>query len=271
MENNYIINGNSSIPSAPPSYNYSRNEHYINKSDQLEQFCQEYEISQKYIEKIAIIEDFKIILLLDDSGSMNTPLYDNSHYGTRWNKLKYITETCIKLSSIYKENGITIEFLNRNGQSNIMNFNQILPFFNEPPFGRTPLNKKVKSILSRYATCRKKVLIIIPTDGEPTDDYGFENIKEFTDTLMNKNHSKFHISFLACSDQKNEIGYLDKLKKIPNVNIMHNYIDEVKKIKKKEGKNYSYTFGEHIIKFLLGPIIEFNESRRASIIECNIL
>ena len=229
MENNYLISGNSCVPSAPPSYNYSRDQHYINKSEQLELFCQEYEISQRYIEKIAIIEDFKIILLLDDSGSMKTPLYDNSNFGTRWNKLKYITETCIKLSSIYKENGITIEFLNRNGHSNIVNFNQIMHFFSKEPFGRTPLNKKLKSILSKYSNCGKKVLIIIATDGEPTDDYGFENVKEFRETLMNKNHSKFFISFLACSDQKNEIGYLDKFRKIPNVSIMHNYIDEVKK------------------------------------------
>ena len=43
------------------------------------------------------------------------------------------------------------------------------------------------------------------------------------------------------------------------------------KNKKKEGKNFSYTLGEHMIKFLLGPIAEFTERKKTSYIDCKIL
>ena len=237
-------------PSAPPS------PIMLSKSQKIDSLINEYEIDPLFSEKLDILSNFEIVLLVDDSGSMNTPINSNKH-DTRWDELKEVVNIVIKIATIYDENGIDINFLNRNNYENVNEPNLINHIFDEKPYGLTPLNNSVNQILNKYQNSTKPVLIIIATDGIPTNNYGNRDVNTFKNTLKNKDHSRYFISFLACSDQEDDVGYLNKLDKIiPNIDTLDDYQSELKEVKKAQGKKFKYTFGDHVVRLLLGPICQ---------------
>ena len=137
----------------------------------------------------------------------------------------------------------------------VNNIDSIRHILNENPYGRTPLNKVTTEIFNNYRNNTKPVLLVIATDGKPTNNNGYPDTRTFQETISNKNHDKFYISFLACSDQDEDVGYLNILdKKVPNVDTLDGYLSESKEVKSVQGIKYTYTFGDHISRLLLGPI-----------------
>ena len=123
------------------------------------------------------------------------------------------------------------------------------------PYGRTPLTEKCNFIFERYQSSEKPVLFVIATDGVPTNSNGYEDTKEFERCMMNKNHNKFFVSFLACSDQDDDVSYLNKLdKKVPNIDTLDDYLSEKKEVQNVQGKSFKYSLGDHIARLLLGPL-----------------
>ena len=58
------------------------------RSQQLNQVIQRHEINQQFAARLQALGNCEIVLLCDDSGSMNTPL-DGSNQ-TRWEELKSV-------------------------------------------------------------------------------------------------------------------------------------------------------------------------------------
>ena len=234
-------------PSAPPSYNDILGTSET-KNQKIYDLIQKYEIDPLFSEKLEILSDYEIVLLLDDSGSMNTPLND-THHSTRWDELKYVVKIVISVATIFDEDGIDIHFLNRESHFNVKSLSQVDDALDGFPYGTTPLTQKFNLIINQFEDSIKPVLIVIATDGVPN------NLNSFTNTLKNKNHNKFYVSFLACSDQEFDIGYLNDLdKSIPNVDVLDDYNSELKEVQNAQGKEFRYTFGDHIVRLLLGPL-----------------
>tara|TARA_B110001469_G_scaffold127617_1_gene149296 strand:- start:2288 stop:3088 length:801 start_codon:yes stop_codon:yes gene_type:complete len=235
-------------PSAPPQ------EYILSKSQKIDKLIREYEIDNLFSEKLDILSNYEIVLLIDDSGSMNTPL-SNSKHNTRWDELKEVVNIVIKIATIFDDDGIDIDFLNRYNHTNIKDLDTVNYILTDKPYGLTPLNNSLLKIMSKYHNSTKPVLIVIATDGIPTDNNGIANVKNFTKTLKNRNADKFYISFLACSDQESDVGYLNKLdKKIKNIDTLDDYNSELQEVKKAQGRKFKYSFGDHIVRLLLGPI-----------------
>ena len=117
-EPNMESNNWAPIPSAPPSYNTQNNNiNIISQSILLDNFFDEFEICKDYLEKVTILSDFDIVFLVDDSGSMKTPIQINNKLITRWSLLQNMINISIRLSSIINRNGIDLFFLNNNCQS----------------------------------------------------------------------------------------------------------------------------------------------------------
>ena len=238
-----------SVPSAPLAP-----ELQLSKSEKIQNLISSYEIDPLFSEKLCILEQYDIVCIIDDSGSMNTPLNDGTHT-TRWDELKSVVNIVIRISTIFDDDGIDIHFLNRNCYKKIKSFEQISHILNNKPSGLTPLNNKLSEVLEEYDNSSKPVLIVIATDGVPTNVFGHPDLDNFKQTLINKDHSKFYVSFLACSDQEADIGYLNKLdKKIPNIDTLDDYQSELKEVLHAQGKKFKYTFGDHVTRLLLGPI-----------------
>jgi len=252
-------------PSAPPQ------EYILSKSQKIDNLIREYEIDNLFSEKLDILSNYEIVLLIDDSGSMNTPL-SNSKHNTRWEELKEVVNIVIKIATIFDDDGIDIDFLNRHNHTNIKDLDTVNYILTDKPYGLTPLNNALQKIMDKYVDSYKPVLIIIATDGIPTDNNGISDVKNFTKTLKNRNADKFYISFLACSDQESDVGYLNKLdKQIKNIDTLDDYNSELQEVKKVQGKNFSYTFGDHIVRLLLGPICpELDKLDEKKSCNCNI-
>lgn len=238
-------------PSAPPPpYKES-------KYQKINNLLSKYDINPMLSEKMSILEEYEIVLLLDDSGSMNTPLNDHTSHATRWDELKHVIKIIIDISTTYDDDGIDLYFLNRGYRKNIRSYTEIGDLILNPPCGRTPLNQRVIEILRNYSSCLKPLLLVIATDGVPTDSYGNINVQEFKITLLNKNHSKVYVSFLACSDNDNDIDYLNDLDKtVPNIDTLDDYISEKKEVIAAQGNDFKYSFEDHIVRLLLGPICQ---------------
>ena len=231
--------------SAPPAYN-----NIMGRSQLINNVMNKYEIDLLFSEKLSILENYEIVLLLDESGSMNTPLSEGPNK-TRWEELKSVVKIILDIAMIFDTNGIDIFFLNRDPIYNATSFKMIDCIL---PYGRTPLTEKYNFIFERYQSSEKPVLFVIATDGVPTNSNGYEGYKRFERCMMNKNHNKFFVSFLACSDQDDDVSYLNKLdKKVPNIDTLDDYLSE-KEVQNVQGKSFKYSLGDHIARLLLGPL-----------------
>jgi hypothetical protein len=238
------------------------------KGHKIKNLIERYEIDPLFSEKLDMLSEMEIVLLLDDSGSMNTPLTDGTGHSTRWDELKSVVNIVISIASLYDEDGIDIHFLNRPPQIKIKSLDQVDTILNDPPHGSTPLTRNLDIILDKFRNSSKSVLIIIATDGLPNKS-GYSDLDNFKELLLHKNHSKFYVSFLACSDQDQDVGYLNELdKKIPNIDTLDDYASELKEVKAVQGKDFSYTFGDHVVRLLLGPLCpeldQLDESKLSS-------
>ena len=243
----------------------------ISKSQKIHNLISKYEIDNLFSEKLDVLSNYEIVLLIDDSGSMNTPLVDSIH-NTRWDELKEVVKIVIEVATIFDDDGIDINFLNRQNYENVRDINYVNSILEEKPYGLTPLNSSLIQIFDKYQNSVKPVLVVIATDGIPTNIAGYEDIGTFKKTLKNKNHSNFFISFLACSDNDNDVGYLNKLdKEIPNIDTLDDYHSELKEVKKAQGKKFNYTFGDHVMRLLLGPLYPELDKLDEKKCMCNIL
>ena len=202
-----------------------------------------------------------------------TPPIDSGHK-TRWGELKEVVKICIKIATIFDTDGIDIHFLNRNCLKNVKSYEEAKHYLNIIPCGRTPLTKCTRDLLDIHRDNPKEVLLVIATDGVPTDNYGYPNLENFKQVIRNKNHNKFYVSFLACSDQELDIGYLNTLDvEIPNVDVLDDYISERKEVLDAQGSDFHYTFGDHVARLLLGPLfpeIDALDEKQSNYM-CNIL
>lgn len=258
----------SPVPSAPPpKYENSG----VSKSQKVEQLLTKYEINPFFSEKLSVLDDFDIVCILDDSGSMKTPLNDHTGHATRWDELKDVINTVMDVALVFDDDGIDAYFINRDPVLNVTDSDVLNRAMADPPYGRTPLTNITQKIFNKYANNDKKVLLIIATDGIPTTDGGYADTDAFEACIRNRNYNQFYVSFLACSDNNADVGYLDTLDKtIPNVDTLDDYHSEKKQIQSVQGADFQYNLQDHIIRLLLGPIYpEFDQLDEISIGEMN--
>jgi hypothetical protein len=249
----------------PPSYEEaSNNLKLTEKTKTIENLIKEYEINIEYAEKLKVLNNFKIVFILDDSGSMNSKLADSPLINknkstsqqevTRWDELKYFTNIIIEIANLFNTNGSDVYFLNRKSNKNITDKQQLSYSFEDKPQGYTPLELRLQEVLNDNPNLNKKLLIIIVTDGEPTDTNGKVNIKQFKDCLL-KRPANVYTTIAACTDDDESIEYLNNWdKQIPRLDISDDFRSERAQIKKLKGQDYSFTFGDYIVKSLIGSI-----------------
>ncbi len=68
--------------------------------------------------------------------------------------------------------------------------------------------------------------------------------------------SYFFVSFKStCTDDTKSISYLNKWdREIPNLDVTDDYESEKNQIKKAKGKRFRFTFGDYVVKSIMGSI-----------------
>ena len=163
----------------------------------LQQLAQQHEIRSDWIVRLRQLENFCITLLCDDSGSMATLTSSGGSSAgnpyarqiTRWDELRNTVSILVQLVTALDPSGCCdIYFLNRPPMLGVSDAAQVQVAFARPPQGFTPLTRALMQIVhdKAQALAERKLLLIIATDGQPTDDGGNARIPEFLQALMQK-------------------------------------------------------------------------------------
>jgi hypothetical protein len=220
----------------------------------------EYNIGPHYLEDLINLTHFDIVILCDDSTSMNTPDgHLNGMTVSRWDELKHVVQMVVKVGAALDSDGIDVLFFHREGLANVSDVSQVNELFRQAPpnYQPTPLTATTDRILKEHTPGPKPLLLVIATDGVPTDAEGHRSdsiTRDFTNTLKGKSHNKVFVSILACSDDDRDIGYLNKLDvDVPGLDVLDDYRSEYAEVISKQGRGHLYTHGDHVARLLLGP------------------
>jgi hypothetical protein len=141
---------------------------------------------------------------------------------------------------------------------NVTSETQLNELFKNPPSGGTPTLRVLKQVLKdkEKALKEKKLLIIIATDGEPNDETNdpIGNLFNFLKNQRRPAH-KIHTTVLACTDDNKTMEYLENWDhELENFDVVDDYYSERERIQENKGKSYKFSFGDYIVKILLGSI-----------------
>jgi len=249
------------VATAPPVVDY--NEYCLQR---FKQIAQQFEIRPDFCQKLRQLEGYEIVLLCDDSGSMSNIVDDNKDpFGkklTRWDELRNTVNIMVDIASTLDKNGLDIYFLNRNPMYNVSSSQQVQMLFQYPPSGYTPLVAALDRIFrEKEAVIReKKMLLIVATDGQPTNAKGDVDVKGFMYKLEHRPKNVF-VSIVACTDDDASVGYLNKIDRlVPGIDVVDDYRSECKEVKKHQGNSFKFSFGDYVVKALLAPVDKYFDS-----------
>ena len=243
--------------------------------ENFERLCEQYEIATFYREDLGGLVRFEISIVIDDSGSM---MSSNGSGATRWEELKTVVKMIINLAGCLDADGIDIYFLNREIDSDLLlehqrnalpgildkfgnrntrvvpkvrTYEEIEWAFQQSPRGYTPLEETIAPLLNADGKPR---LVLVATDGVPTDRQGNVGKDEFERSLKHRDISKSCIGILACSNREEDIGYLNGMdKRVKSLDVIDDYESERVDVLKKQKPGFRYTMGDHVARVLLGP------------------
>jgi len=223
-----------------------------------QQYCITAEVPPKIQGDLcSVVSEFKIIALLDDSGSMNTVItppqgvqFTGGQQSTRWQELKGDTAALVQLVTALNPQGIDIFFLNRPGQMGVTNLTQLESHFAAMPSGGTPMVGAIRNIFQTYASYRGKLLLVVITDGEPSDG----SYNDLFNALMGKPQN-FYVSFVECNDNEEEMDFLTGWDtRIPNFHNQEDYPEELRLVRVVNGPNYKFTRVNYTQMIVLSPV-----------------
>lgn len=178
-------------------------------------FCVKYEIHPSVAQRLwqVFFQNTKIVLLCDDSGSMNATVMDENSDPfaatlTRWQELKQLVVRLIEFGLAV---GVTLDiyFLNRPALLNVSTMDGLQQVFAVRPSGCTPLAEMLNRIYQDTRTLPEEyqLLVLVMTDGEPTTRDGRPDRQGFYNALVNK-RSNVHVSVAALTDNEEGTSFL---------------------------------------------------------------
>lgn len=249
---------------APNDYGLTQ-ETNESREQKFRNIVNKHEISLDFSQRLQQLQGFKIVFIFDDSGSMNAPLMESPLNNnntllkaTRWDELQYFSKISIEIATLFDPEGCSIYFLNKKPSPvlNIKNEFQVEQLFRDKPQGFTPLPRVLDQVLddNNMYLNEKKLLIVIVTDGEPTNDYGYSSIPEFKQILQKRNKRVF-TTIVACTDDDESVDYLNRWdRELPNLDVVDDFRNERAEIRNVKGKNFPFSFGDYVVKSLVGSI-----------------
>ena len=223
---------------------------------------------------LSVLSDTKIVLLLDDSGSMSTRVVDpgasafalsaGGVQATRWSELEKLTASVVDmLTAAPTAEKMDAYFLNRGKHLNVSDRSQIAPFFSQGPRGGTPLCGSLRRIFDAYQAdmqAGRRVLVIVITDGEPSDG-GVDDLFSLMESALKygRNKDKLFVSFAECNDNEEEMAYLDgwdtRLPHFDNTDDFPMEALRVKAAQRARGERQRFTYVDYVIKIVLGAVL----------------
>jgi len=207
----------------------------------------------------------EIVLLCDDSGSMAQAIAEDGvdpnavKRSTRWLELKKLAAEIIKVvTSHNSQTGLDIHFLNRNPVVGVTDISGLSQVFNSLPSGGTPLLGALKNIHNAkqgILNKGRKLLIVVITDGEPSD-CTHQDLFNYLSTLVQNNN--IHVSFAECTDNEEDMEYLDSWDgRLRNFDNTDDFRPEQRNVKMCNGQNFKFDYSDYVIKIILATYVRW--------------
>eukprot|EP01034_Spumella_vulgaris_P034071 gene34071-42015_t len=188
---------------------------------------------------------------------------DISSATTRWDELKKTINIVIEAHSVVGTS-CDIYFINRGSVRGVQSYAQVAQFFETAPSGGTNLVSVLNKMTSEHihADMGRSLLVHILTDGHPTNSMGQEDIAGLTNWLRNRTFiNKTFYSIILCTDDEEIERAYRPLEFVPGYNrgvqgvdVTEDYRGESRDVKWRRGYNYRFTFGDYIVKTVVGAI-----------------
>ncbi|CAF0759959.1 unnamed protein product [Adineta steineri] len=241
---------------------------YETRLERFKHLIVKYNINYDFAFRLRALEGFEIAMILDDSSSMRTPVLSHNQQNlspfdqlpTRWDELKQTVSMVIDLASTLDPDGIDIYFLNRQPLLHVVDSSQLNETFSILPNGPTPLTRVLSYVLNlkRSRVHDRKLLILIATDGLPTDENGQNDLNALEKVLRHERYpaiDRIYVTFIACTDDHSSVAYLNQFdKKIPYVDVLDDYPSERAEVLAVQGKHFPFSFGDYVVKLLMGSV-----------------
>ena len=174
----------------------------------LQALAAQFEIREDWVRRLRKLEGFSIVLVCDDSGSMATavdPPPGANPYApraTRWDELRNTAGIICEVAATCSSTAAgDVYFLNRPPMKAATGAAQLQAAFNfAPPQGFTPLARVFRQVLAENAAAltERKLLVVIATDGRPTNDAGHDDVPGFLQALRSMPRTCF-VQIMACT------------------------------------------------------------------------
>ncbi|AYV76841.1 MAG: hypothetical protein Barrevirus1_63 [Barrevirus sp.] len=232
----------------------------------FEQFVKQHELSAKVANDLQrVLATCEIVLLCDDSGSMSSLISEpgSTKKSTRWAELKKLAAALIEISTCVNEKGLDLYFLNRPKQVSVNSMAGLSALFLKDPAGNTGITSKLtqiyndkKDLLAKEKG--KQLLIIVISDGEPTDNYGGSPRRNlFNEINRLTSMGNIHISFAECTDNEEDMAYLDDWdNRLKNFDNNDDYRSELRRVKTINGQSFKFDYTDYVIKIMLATFIK---------------
>ena len=229
------------------------------RMENLKVIARDMEIPTEMVMDLRSVENYEVVFIIDDSGSMNAAIPATDPFAlpqTRWTELQDTVTNIIKIVTCFDPDGVDLYFLNRPPVKNVISVDQVKGAFTKLPSGYTPLVQAMSfAVKEKVSRESKPLLMIVATDGVPTDVNGKLDKDGFKTWLKKRDADRIRMSILACSDRDEDVGYLDKLDKdIKNLDVSDDYKSEYEQYMKLH-KDGTFTRGAYYAKAVLGGIL----------------
>eukprot|EP01062_Namystynia_karyoxenos_P023331 TRINITY_DN19013_c2_g4_i1.p1 TRINITY_DN19013_c2_g4~~TRINITY_DN19013_c2_g4_i1.p1 ORF type:complete len:358 (+),score=110.33 TRINITY_DN19013_c2_g4_i1:70-1074(+) len=234
------------------------------KHSRLQQVLRRFEISIAEAQDLVVLQDYEIVIIADDSGSMRIsamppaqrPLPGSGKPDpSRWDELKATVAMVVEIATVFDEDGLDIYFLNRPPLKNVTSMNdpRLAQSFQQPPSGTTPLTRCLTDLV-KHTHGDKPVLLVIATDGVP--DGGPGPFVEAVESIVTRRTTskRFRLQMMACTADDEAIGWMNQLdSRFKEVDVTDDYYSERDEVL-RAGRMKKFNRSDWVIKALLGPV-----------------
>lgn len=229
---------------------------------QLEAILQRFEISIVDAQDLTLLEDYRIMVIADDSGSMNNASAPpgqrvlGQKSMSRWQELQQTLSMIVQIGACLDPQGVDLYFLNRPGILRLQSADdpRYRQAFATDASGSTPLTRVLLQLAAQCITSTERpILLVILTDGEP--DEGACHFTYELRRLVKKENTRctFRVQIMACTDDDSAVGWLNAVDdELSEVDVTDDYHSEMLEVlKRRPGR---FTRGDWCMKALLGPV-----------------
>lgn len=173
----------------------------VDLSERLATMRQMLGLPDQYVQDLLKLVGTDIVVVADDSGSMNaiTDPRKITEPVTRWEELQQTLRMLVTMLLVVEHvEGFWLKFLNDPEWYKVTDKEQLEQIFAAKPraHGKTPLKANLEPIMQGYGSEEKDTLLLILTDGEPSD-CSFEELSQ----IIRSKRADVYCSFAMCTDE----------------------------------------------------------------------